>query len=401
MTNPYNYWLPKEINHYYMMEKIIDEVTEKVVKPKSGPPISKGRFGDEIIKNLDKHLRRFLRFVQDEYRPMMVEGKGTGDGPRRMEVRTMRRDNRENPLDGTYNQVDDVLRRAGLVKFREGGSGRELSPEEYANRMATLGPNAVRDLQPRFAENLFVELIKRIEENNGIADLEKRNSAVDNIKYKFKDIYDYITNEEVFTEEEQGTLIQIIEAKVKAMFETLYSGPRGMEADPNTVILGDVMPESLRKGGNALFGQLIKPIAMWVLLGKLVGSAWWAGRMAMGDITKRYEEIVRSYEYEGHFSTIWKICSMGTDRVYYEELLGSENRATLEEKMKGRGMGEKTLHYGGAFGLFLLFGGLLNGYNNMVFGMTSSPLWTNMPALGAILVILIGIFVYKMRKNKA
>jgi hypothetical protein len=123
--------------------------------------------------------------------------------------------------------------------------------------------------------------------------------------------------------------------------------------------------------------------------------------MAMGDITKRYEEIVRSYEYEGHFSTIWKICSMGTDRVYYEELLGSENRVVLEEKMKGRGMGEKSLHYGGAFGLFLLFGGFLNAYNNMVFGMTSSPLWTNMPALGAILVILIGIFVYRMRKNKA
>ncbi len=367
MTNQYNYWLPKEINHYAMMEKIIDEVTEKVIRPKGGPPISKGRFGDEIIKNLDKHLRRFLRFVQDEYRPMV---SGTT-------LKTMRLDNRGNPLDGTYNQIDDVLRRAKLIKFRE---------------------NA--DSQPEFSENLFVELIKRIEENNQITDLEKRNNAVDNIKYKFKDIYDYITNEEIFTQEEQEILIQIIEEKIQAMFKTLYSGREGIAPDSNGVILGNMTPDGLRKGGNALFGLIIKPIAMWVLLGKLVGSAWWAGRSAMADITKRYESILRSYEYDGHFSTIWKICSMGADRVYYEELLQSpEMRPALQEKMSAVDMGAKTLHYGGAFGLFLLFGAFLNAYNNMAFGMTSYPLWTNLPGLGLLLAILVGIAVYRSRKS--
>lgn len=367
MTNQYNYWLPKEINHYAMMEKIIDEVTEKVIRPKGGPPISKGRFGDEIIKNLDKHLRRFLRFVQDEYRPMV---SGTT-------LKTTRLDNRGNQLDGTYNQIDDVLRRAKLVTFQ----GQSEAP-------------------PQFSENLFVELIKRIEENNGIADLEKRNSAVDNIKYKFKDIYDYITNEEVFTQEEQEILIAIIEEKIQAMFKTLYSGSEGIAPDSNGVILGNVTPDGLRRGGNALFGILIKPIAMWVLLGKLVGSAWWAGRSAMADITKRYESIMRSYEYEGHFSTIWKICSMGADRVYYEGLLQSpEMRPALQEKMSATDMGAKTLHYGGAFGLFLLFGAFLNAYNNMAFGMTSYPLWMNLPGLGLILAIMVGIAVYRSRKS--
>jgi hypothetical protein len=367
MTNQYNYWLPKEINHYNIMEKIIDEVTDKVIRPKGAPLISKGRFGDEIIKNLDKHLRRFLRFVQDEYRPM-VSGNT---------LKTMRLDNRGNPLDGTYNQIDDVLRRAKLITFRDQGQG-----------------------QPIFSENLFVELIRRIEENNQVADLEKRNSAVDNIKYKFKDIYDYITNEELFTQEEQEILLAIIEEKIQAMFKTLYSGSDGITSDSNGVILGNVTPDGLRKGGNALFGVIIKPIAMWVLLGKLVGSAWWAGRSAMADITKRYESIMRSYEYEGNFSTIWKICSMGADRVYYEGLLQfPEMRPVLQEKMDAVDMGSKTLHYGGAFGLFLLFGAFLNAYNNMAFGMTSYPLWTNLPGLGLLLAILVGIAVYRSRKS--
>ena len=120
----------------------------------------------------------------------------------------------------------------------------------------------------------------------------------------------------------------------------------------------------------------------------------------MADITKRYESILRSYEYEGHFSTIWKICSMGSDRVYYEELLGSEEiRPALQEKMGKIGMSEKMLHYGGAFGFFLLFGAFLNAYNNMAYGMTSSPLWTNLPGAGLLLAILAGIMIYRSRKS--
>jgi hypothetical protein len=126
-----------------------------------------------------------------------------------------------------------------------------------------------------------------------------------------------------------------------------------------------------------------------------LGSGWFAGKMAMSDIQSDYTEIMRNYEYDGHFSSIWKICSMGVDKMYMEKTI-YENQEVLKEKMESMNPLSRLFHYVGAFFLFILFGILLNAYNNSVFGMSMYPLWTNLP--GVILLILILGVIYYLKK---
>lgn len=540
ISNQYNYYLPKELNLQYIMESIIDEVNDKLIKEKSAHVYEKTIFNEKIVKNLDKHLRRFLRYVETEYLPITLENKekeGINDVKEYMYIKTLRKDNRYNIFDGTYNKIHDVLEKYELINFdtsslesyfysiinvnkykkelheliknnckdyvfnNENGvnkfsnklindfyhfiSKNELGNEvyekykvekdfygiemekinsqlnsiqseidKYKSYLNILPTNHVdykkhetsymssktnydnqkilfdeykskyniiiqifenitnkyalkleshenknklnkyiQELHIEFKDNLFITLIQHIEENNQIVDLDERNNALNSIKYKFKDIYDFITNEELFSTTEQNILINIIENKIKNLFNTLYA-PK-IEYNKNNIILGNITPNFIKNISNSLFSIIIKPISTWILLGKIMGSSWYCGKMAMNGINKDYIELIRNVEYDGHFSSIWKICSMGVDNVYFEEVI-SKNRELLVEKEKLMNPINRGFHYLGAFLFFILFMTLLNAYNNMVFGMSMYPLWTNLPSLIILLIIL--IIIYFIRK---
>ncbi len=546
INNQYNYYLPKELNLHYIMESIIDEVNDKLIKEKSSHVYEKTLFNEKIIKNLDKHLRRFLRYIESEYLPITIEKKNNveeeakeNDNKKYMYIKTLRKDNRYNLFDGTYNKIHDVLERYELINFNtsniedyfESIIGKNIKTKElkeviknsckdyvfnnsntlkeddfktkliknfyefitknelgndvyekykvekdfytiemekistelssienemnkynsylsilpethvdyqkykssydnsrmkYDNQKSIFNEyklkydhiiqifesisskyvsklessnstnkliNYIKDLHVDFSDNLFITLIQHIEENNKVVDLDDRNNALNSIKYKFKDIYDFITNEELFSSNEQNILIQIIEHKIKSLFITLYE-PK-IEYNKNNIILGNVTPDFIKNISNSLFSIIIKPISTWILLGKIMGSAWYCGKMAMNGINKDYTELIRNVEYDGHFSSIWKICSMGVDNVYYQEII-SNHRELLVEKEKSMNPMSRGFHYLGAFLFFILFMALLNGYNNMVFGMSMYPLWTNLPALIVLLIIL--IIIYFVRK---
>jgi hypothetical protein len=542
INNQYNYYLPKELNLQYIMETIIDEVNDKLIKEKSAHVYEKTIFNEKIIKNLDKHLRRFLNYLQSEYLPITLKNEDEEErGKEYMYIKTLRKDNRYNIFDGTYNKIHDVLERYELINFDTSNiesyfesiidlnkykkelkdliknsckdfvfnnlntnekevfnfknkliknfydfiTKNELGTEsyekykvekdassiemekssalmesiqsemsKYQNYLSILPEthidyqkyksnydasrtnyetqkaifeeykskynnivkifesikskyvsklessnsenkllNYIKELHIDFSDNLFVTLIQHIEENNQIVDLDERNNALNSIKYKFKDIYDFITNEELFSENEQNILINIIESKIKSLFNTLYV-PK-IEYNKNNIILGNITPNFVKNISNSLFSTIIKPISTWILLGKIMGSAWYCGKMAMNGINKDYTELIRNVEYDGHFSSIWKICSMGVDNVYYEDII-SKNRELLVEKEKSMNPMGRGFHYLGAFLFFILFMALLNAYNNMVFGMSMYPLWTNLPALIVLLIIL--IIIYFVRK---
>lgn len=540
ISNQYNYYLPKELNLEYIMESIIDEVNDKLIKEKSSHVYEKTLFNEKIIKNLDKHLRGFLKYVESEYLPITLQnkdGKNANEVGEYMFIKTLRKDNRYNIFDGTYNKIHDVLERYELIdfdtstlesyfesiigtknkkdlreliknsckdfvfnnsntneeeiknfgnkiikNFNDFISKNELGNEvyekykvekdfysiemeklnsqlnsiqgemnKYKNYLNILPENHIdykkyessyvssktnfdnqknifdemkskynsiikifesitskyedkfkskvdlykyiKELHIDFKDNLFVTLIQHIEENNKIVDLDERNNALNSIKYKFKDIYDFITNEELFSENEQNILIQIIENKIKSLFNTLYT-PK-IEYNKNNIIFGNITPNFVKKISNSLFSIIIKPISTWILLGKIIGSAWYCGKMAMNGINKDYIELIRNVEYDGHFSSIWKICSMGVDNVYFEEVI-SKNRELLVEKEKSMNQINRGFHYLGSFLFFILFMVLLNAYNNMVFGMSMYPLWTNLP--GLIVLLLILMIIYFVRK---
>ena len=63
---------------------------------------------------------------------------------------------------------------------------------------------------------------------------------------------------------------------------------------------------------------------------------------------------MRNYEYDGHFSSIWKICSMGVDRMYYEKKI-AENRELLVNKVKAISPVSRVIYYVCSFLFFLLF----------------------------------------------
>ncbi len=531
LTNQYNYFLPKELNLYYIMESLMDEVNDKLLKEKKTHVYQKTILNEKITKNLNKYLKTFLEYIQSEYLPVCVLNSSDKD----MSIYTTRKDNRYNLFDGTYNKVHDVLERYDMIemdyslieefygkildsknsdkylsnmientcknfmynnaskrktmkeelnkKFYDVVYEKEIGKGEYQQMKSIMDKNviymgkimedkedltkelktvedqlkfikeddvtqretlqikydgikskmdekdkefekysnendkyrklcddirksyeekikskedvlekAIEGLDIKFKENLFVTLIQKIEENNKVKDLDERNNALDNIKYKFKDIYDFITNEELFQQNEQTILINIIENKVQKLFKTLY-GPT-INYDKNNVILGNVTPNIVKDIGNKLFTYIVQPISCWILLGKLIGSSWWAGRMAMSDIGNNYEEIMRSFEYDGHFSSIWKICSMGIDNMNYERVM-IEHRETIVNKLKNVNPVMKMIHYGLSFLFFLLFGVLLNAYNNSIFGMGMYPLWTNLPMLCVMLIILIIIYFIK------
>ncbi len=541
INNQYNYYLPKELNLQYIMESIIDEVNDKLIKEKSAHVYEKTLFNEKIIKNLDKHLRRFLKYVESEYLPITLKLKEKEEDKEYMNIKTLRKDNRYNIFDGTYNKIHDVLERYELINFdtsaiqsyfesimdinkykkelkeciknsckdfvfnnlninekevnhfknkliknfydfvtkNELGADvyekYKVEKESYQSEMEKISIDLsivqnemnkynsylkilpethvdyqkyksnydnsklkydnqksifdeykskynditkifesitnkyvsklensnntnklisyIQDLHIDFSDNLFVSLIQHIEENNQVVDLDERNNALNSIKYKFKDIYDFITNEELFSENEQNILIQIIENKMKSLFNTLYT-PK-IEYNKNNIILGNITPNFVKNISNSLFSIIIKPISTWILLGKIMGSAWYCGKMAMNGINKDYIELIRNVEYDGHFSSIWKICSMGIDNVYFEDII-SKNRELLVEKEKSMNPISRGFHYVGVFLFFILFMALLNGYNNMVFGMSMYPLWTNLPALVLLLIIL--IIIYFVRK---
>jgi hypothetical protein len=542
ISNQYNYVLPKQLNLHYIMEEIIDEVNDKIIQTKSAHVYEKTIFNEKIIKNLDKYMRRFLRFMESEYLPVCVMDSNSNDN-QQMHIETLRKDNRYNMFDGTFNRVHDVLDRHELISlnsseiedyyesilksvmdsnsvdsrmkssltqmiqnsckdylfyhtmkmddFIEKLNGNfytylykitlgksnyeklktnmdlymsqmsstmeelkilENDIAQYKSRLDSLSQNDSRyaeylntyqtksnqyqtlisnyngiksyydqnqytldnirikyeqkmneskstlasymkELRVELKDDLFVTLIQHIQENNEVVDLDERNNAMDNIKYKFKDIYDFITNEELFNEKEQSTLINIIEVKIRNILEMIYAP--SIDYNRNNIILGNITPNGMKRVGNTIFQYILQPIASWILLGKLVGSGWYGGKMAMADINKDYVEIVRNFEYDGHFSSIWKICSMGVDRMYYERKMG-EHRELLVEKVKSMNPASRVIYYIFSFLFFILFGILLNAYNNMVFGMSMYPLWTNLPALVILLIIL--IVIYFMRK---
>lgn len=532
ISNQYNYYLPKELNLQYIMEKIIDEVNDKLIKEKSSHVYEKTIFNEKIIKNLDKHLRRFLKYVESEYLPITLKDKEDKED---MFIKTLRKDNRYNIFDGTYNKIHDVLERYKLIDFDTSTiesyfesiidlnkykkdlqeliknsckdyvfNNLNIGIEEFGNKLINnfndfiskneLGNEVyekykvekyfytiemeknnsqlniiqsemdkyksylnilpenhidykkyeasylssktnydnqksifeemkskynsiiqifesitnkyaskleesknelnkyIKELHIDFKDNLFVTLIQHIEENNQVVDLDERNNALNSIKYKFKDIYDFITNEELFSENEQNILIKIIENKIKSLFNTLYT-PK-IEYNKNNIILGNITPNFVKNISNSLFSIIIKPISTWILLGKIMGSAWYCGKMAMNGINKDYIELIRNVEYDGHFSNIWKICSMGIDNVYFEEVI-SKNRELLVEKEKSMNPIGRGFSYLGSFLFFILFMALLNAYNNMVFGMSMYPLWTNLPVLIVLLIILLIIYFIK------
>ncbi len=531
ISNQYNYFLPKELNLHYVMEQIIDEVNDKIIKTKSAHVYDKTILNEKIVKNLDKYMRRFLRFIQDEYLPVCIKNKDES-----MNIQTLRKDNRYNMFDGTYNKVHDVLEKYELMYFntsniedyynsmiqdlpknkketfikmiqdvckdyvyhhqgksddfvkkmndqfytylyelklgadytkqmsiKEGYlsqmdhimkeitkvkdeinqyestikllsdqdskkqqyvSTYENKKSEYQSLLQNYGSiqksynsiekifesirveyedkinstrgqlkSYIESLHIEFKSNLFVTLIQFIEENNKIVDLDERNNAMNSIKYKFKDIYDFITNEELFNEKEQNTLINIIEDKISKLLNTIYES--SIKYNRNNIILGNITPEPLKELGASCLKYIIQPISSWILLGKMVGSGWYGGKMAMSDISKSYEDVIRNFEYDGHFSSIWKICSMGIDRMYHEDKI-SEHRELLVNKMKNMNPVSRVFHYVGSFFFFILFGILLNAYNNMVFGMSMYPLWTNLPALIILFIIL--VIIYFVRK---
>lgn len=526
-TNQYNYFLPKELNVHYVMEAIMDEVKDKIIKPKSAHLYEKNMLNEKVVKNLDKHMRRFLRFIEDEYLPVAIMEENGID----MKIQTLRKDNRYNLFDGTYNKVHDVLDRKELIEINmsdieayyaeyglnenemkkmrdvckdyiylklqdpqtfmkrlnesfydfmcmkafgkkeydrlkntlqtyqvemeaymkniqeaqqkiseiqstlklltESDNRRTTYTTQYENAVANYqeifktyesikgehtaiqsrfdGVRAqyepaiqktedqlksyIQNLRVHLKPNLFITLIQYIEENNQTVDLDARNSALDSVKYKFKDIYDFITNEELFDENEQTTLIHIIEDKVRNLFNAIYE--RSIPYDRNNILLGNITPESIKQFGNRILTYILQPMASWILLGKIMGSAWYGGKMATSDIQKNYTEIARNFEYGGHFHSIWNICSMGIDRYYHENKM-NEHREHLVKKIEDMNAMTRILHYVGSALFFILFMVLLNAYNNMVFGMGMYPLWTNLP--GVIVLLLLLIIIYFMRK---
>ncbi len=508
-NNSYNYFLPKELNAHFIMEKVMDEVDDKIIQPKSAHAYEKSMLKEKIQKKLDREFRNFLQFIQDQYLPVCIRNP---NDPSTMNIQSLRKDNRYNPYDGSYNQVHDVLERYGLLEIRtneiesyfanlwgekdtdlitriqeackeyvyHGKDGledafykyvyeKELGSTEYEKKrsimkayqiqmesimrsmeaskkiLSTLPENDPRrneyqttyqedreryegvksvydevvylfeslrskyqtqmkegrdilnqymnDLQIHLKENLFVSLIQSIEENRKESDLNQRNQSLNRIQYKFKDIYDFITNEELFSPQEQTTFMMIIEDKMRSLFGALYTSK--VKYDPNHVLFGNMIPESVKAYGNKLFSYILQAISTWILLGKILGSGWFAGKMAMSDIQNDYTEIMRNYEYDGHFSSIWKICSMGVDKMYMEKTM-DENQEVLKEKMESMNPLSRMYHYVGAFFLFILLGIFLNAYNNSVFGMAMYPLWTNLP--GVILLILILGVIYYLKK---
>ena len=135
----------------------------------------------------------------------------------------------------------------------------------------------------------------------------------------------------------------------------------------------------VRYRSNVIFKNILKLISVWVLFAKPIGTPWLLSSYI--NSKKKFKKLIENLSGN---NVIWKYFTLGLDKSYFEEaykIIKNTNDSNILSGAK---------HFLYTFIAFIILLPFIYFYNNVTFGLTSSPSWYNLIYQFVFIINIVG-----------
>ena len=329
-----NYILPKELNVNFLIYDLLE----------------KYNFNDLIYGKVEKALLRISKELLKKYNPKFVKIENE-------DKNTILKNLKDNKI---YIQLSKILKKNNFI-FNI----------DYIDEMKKIINN---DEIPYKNKLEMYKLLEHIDNTLLIINEVNNNYNNDSILAKDELLYDKEIDEKY-----KEDLEKIINTYIKNFTDNLNLKDGTLFGYQYNILTYPLFDNKVRYRSNVIFKNILKLISVWVLFAKPIGTPWLLSSYI--NSKKKFKKLIENLSGN---NVIWKYFTLGLDKSYFEEaykIIKNTNDSNILSGAK---------HFLYTFIAFIILLPFIYFYNNVTFGLTSSPSWYNLIYQFVFIINIVG-----------